>query len=111
MWPLKQVEKGSIFTYVVRTLAFPTGKWQFPLRKIQEGGESNLSDSLVPPPELEEIQDEGDWGREGHGGDDVLKTPVEPDPKKRNRSITALRIAVHGASPKCQGCKRFNRFN
>ena len=112
VWPLNHVEKGSIFVYVVRTLAFPNGKWQFPLREVGDDRGMGPIDSLVPPPELEDIQGERDLEREG---DDERVAPkassgskvkdADPLPKKRNRSITALRIAIHGATPKCQGCK------
>ena len=47
VWPLNHVEKGSIFVYVVRTLAFPNGKWQFPLREVGDDRGMGPIDSLV----------------------------------------------------------------
>ena len=112
VWPLKHIEKGSIFVYVVRTLAFPNGKWQFPLRESKDGVEMIQIDDMVPPPELSDVSGAGDCDGEEGSGRETPKEPLEhemaqgdPTPKKRNRSITAIRIAIHGATPKCEGCK------
>ena len=80
-------------------------------------------DKLEQPPELNSIFEDEDLLHDGKGdkgtgqivspkGSGQIVSPSEskcvplkPPPKARNRSITMLRIAAHGPTPKCQGCK------
>lgn len=110
---------GELFEWdssgkVVRTLAFPLGKWQFPLKSHDTKEERPSIQDIKPPDELDNLVEEEDLeedephARTGGKG----KKPSETKPKtetipekKRNRAVTTLRIAVHGPTPKCEGCK------
>ena len=55
-----------------------------------------------PPPDLGDILvDEGEIAVETNPKDEGRT----PNPKRRNRSITTIRIGIHGPTPKCFGCK------
>lgn len=101
---------------VVRTLAFPLGKWQFPLKSQDTKEERPSIQDLKPPDELDNLVEEEDLeedepkvlpmrgGKETKPSETKAKGETIPD-KKRNRAVTTLRIAVHGPTPKCEGCK------
>ena len=114
VWPLDYCLKGVLREYVVRTLAFPNGKWQFPLKTPESPKESIHVQELEPPADLEEIlqvEEEKDRDHRGKsepgtkGGEPAPK-PKDDDlgPKKRNRAITVLRIGVHGRTRHCLEC-------
>ena len=101
VWPLKHATKGVLRECVVRTLAFPNGKWQFPSKSHgSPEGMIPIEEVFEPPPDLEDLLKDGE---------ETSKGPKEkgelPNPKKRNRSITILRIGIHGPTPKCNGCR------
>ena len=82
----------------------PNGKWSFPLAKAKKLDEDNPHHKLppaeaftAPPAETGEVSVIVDREEEG------AETSVPM--AKRHRAITRLRIAVHGKSPKCDGCK------
>ena len=111
VWPMNHASKGVLRECVVRTLAFPNGKWQFPL-KSHESSERKIrvEEVFEPPPDLEDIlKDVEEISKEPAGAGQAAKGPKEkaelPNPKKRNRSITTLRIGIHGPTPKCNGCR------
>ena len=103
VWALNLATKGILRECVVRTLAFPNGKWQFPLKP--QGKPEGLvppGEVFEPPPDLGDILvDEGEIAVETNPKDEGRT----PNPKRRNRSITTIRIGIHGPTPKCFGCK------
>lgn len=128
VWPIDHVKRDLVTVRVVRTLAFPQGRWQFPMRKVgNTDGDGSLDslDDLKPPPDLETLEEGGEEENGKGSGRDNPKEPSKrpdsllekeplsgsksldgyPEPKTRNRSITSMRIAIHGATKKCPGCK------
>ena len=116
VWPLDLQQKGVLREVVVRTLAIPNGKWRFPLKTKQM---TASLEGLHPPASLHDILDEPEDTPRASTKETAtceppapgagLLPPSEPSigakPKPRHRAITRLRIAVHGKTKKCQGCK------
>ena len=112
--PLRSVKEGDFTAVSTKDLAVPNGRWSFPLAKARVLDEENphhrlpAAESFVAPPELAAPAAEA----EGGIADEAprAESPVVAAPK-RNRAITTLRIAVHGKSPKCDGCRHgtYNR--
>ena len=116
VWSLEHCLNGIHREKVVRTLAFPLGKWQFPLKSQDTKEERPSIQDLKPPDELDNLVEEEDLeedepkvlpmpgGKETKPSETKAKGETIPE-KKRNRAVTTLRIAVHGPTPKCEGCK------
>ena len=120
VWPLDAFEKGGFKEFVTRTLAIPNGGWTFPAIKaeasaFEEPIPEPLDDEYEPTTPAESVADP-DQIREEKG--EVEGKPVEAYPApgagsspsgrpklKRHRAITTLRIAVHGKTPGCDGCR------
>ena len=106
VWSLENHAKGVFRETVVRSLSFPVGKWQFPLK--EESKPNSVEDQ--PPPDFGGDGGNHDDDDEGNPDDHQLRNLKEskkdsPKPKSRNRAITTMRIAIFGKTPKCDGCK------
>jgi hypothetical protein len=129
--PLSSFRDGTYRERIVRTLAFPPGQWQFP---VKGSGENVLKVDNQPgylgnfPEELDdedlddeeiarrdallekEIKDfiiEAEKSSKGGGGESSsvhARVETKPKPAERNRKITKLRVASYGPTKGCDAC-------
>ena len=109
---LRSIKDGDFVTTVTKDLAIPNGKWSFPMAQAKIKDEDNPHHALpdvgsFTPPAEEELPEPVEVPPPIVEGPNVEEeVPRVP----RNRAITRLRIAVHGKSPKCFGC-RYGSYN
>ena len=113
---LRSLQDGGFRVVITKDLAVPNGKWSFPLAKAKALDEENphhklpSTESLAPPAgALDESIEQQTPGkpRVDEVGPKAEATRAEEASEKfsRNRAITKLRLAVHGKTPKCDGCR------
>ena len=113
---LRSLKDGGFRVVMTKDLAVPNGKWSFPLAKAKAFDEENphhklpSTESLAPPAgALDESIEQQTPGkpRVDEVGPKAEATRAEEASEKfsRNRAITKLRLAVHGKTPRCDGCR------
>ena len=113
---MRSIKDGAFRVVITKDLAVPNGKWSFPLAKAKALDEQNPHhqlpsiDSLAPPAgALDEDIEQPTPGkpRVDDVGPRAEATRADETSEKvsRNRAITKSRIAVHGKTPKCDGCR------
>ena len=97
--PVERIREGDFSIVATKELAVPNGKWSFPLARAKRLDEDNPHHRL--PPSESFVAPPGEFEQPHAIADGDLETQTV----KRHRSITKLRIATHGKTPKCEGCK------